>query len=106
MIILSWFVVKTKELIRILSFLVKDITISILYLVIEVKKKFNEIGIRYNFNMWVFTKKTFDNKPMFFQFQVKNNVCIFNFTNLKQIFSKDLHKSSLASTYSVSNTAK
>jgi len=53
--------------------------------------------------MWVSTKKTFNNGPMFFQFQRKNDFCIYDFTNLKQIFFKELHESLFASAYSVSN---
>lgn len=53
--------------------------------------------------MWVSTKETFDNSLMFFQFKRKNDFCIFKFTNLKQFFTKTIHKSSLPSIYSVSN---
>jgi len=53
--------------------------------------------------MWVSTNEAFNNAPMLFQFSQKNNFCIFNFTNMKQLYSKEIHESLFSSIYSVSN---
>lgn len=53
--------------------------------------------------MWVSTKKTFNNAPMFFQFCRKNDFCIFSFTNMKQLYSKEIHESLFATIYSTTN---
>ncbi|XP_001951900.2 uncharacterized protein LOC100163999 [Acyrthosiphon pisum] len=53
--------------------------------------------------MWMPTKKTFNNAPMFFQFRRKGDFCIFSFTNMKQLYSKEIHESSLASIYAPTN---
>lgn len=52
--------------------------------------------------MWVSTKKQYENSLMFFQFLQKNNLCIFNFTNMKTFYNKEIHESLIASLYSVS----
>lgn len=52
--------------------------------------------------MWVTTKKIFRNDLMYFQFISKNDRYIFNFTNKKEIYSKEIYKPSFASIYSVS----
>jgi len=52
--------------------------------------------------MWVPTKKTFNNASMFFQFCRKDDFCIFSFTNMKQLYSKEIHEASLGTIYSVS----
>jgi len=53
--------------------------------------------------MWVSTKKTFNNDPIFFQFCRNGDLCIFNYTNMKQLFSKEIHEHSFATIYSVRN---
>ncbi|CAH1715597.1 uncharacterized protein LOC114127203 [Aphis gossypii] len=53
--------------------------------------------------MWVSTNETFNNAPMLFQFSQKNNFCIFNFTNMKQLYSKEIHESLFSSIYSSAN---
>jgi len=54
--------------------------------------------------MWVPTKKSFNNAPMYFQFRRKGDFCIFSFTNMKQLYSKEIHETSLATLYSVSTS--
>ncbi|XP_022160320.1 uncharacterized protein LOC111026529 [Myzus persicae] len=53
--------------------------------------------------MWVSTKKTFKNAPMFFQFCRKDDFCIFSFTNMKQLYSKEIHEPSFAAIFSPTN---
>ncbi|XP_025196862.1 uncharacterized protein LOC112595766 [Melanaphis sacchari] len=53
--------------------------------------------------MWVSTKKTFNNTLMLFRFCRENDFCIFNFTNMKQLYSKVIHESLFASIYSSTN---
>ncbi|XP_026813320.1 uncharacterized protein LOC113553924 isoform X2 [Rhopalosiphum maidis] len=53
--------------------------------------------------MWVSTKKTFNNTLMLFQFCRKSDICIFSFTNMKQLYSKEIHESLFTSIYSSTN---
>ncbi|VVC43109.1 XLF family [Cinara cedri] len=53
--------------------------------------------------MWVSTKKQYENSLMFFQFLQKDDLCIFNFTNMKKLYSKEIYKTSIASLYSTTN---
>lgn len=52
--------------------------------------------------MWVSTKKKLNNSLMFFQFLKKNDILYFYFTNMKQLYSKEIHESLFSSMYSVS----
>lgn len=53
--------------------------------------------------MWVSTNETFNNATMLFQFSRKNNFCIFSFTNMKQLYSKEINESLFSSIYSSTN---
>lgn len=53
--------------------------------------------------MWTPTRKKFNDQAMFFQFYQKDDYCIFNLTNMKQIYAKAIQESSFASIYSVCN---
>lgn len=52
--------------------------------------------------MWVTTKKQYENSLMFFNFQEKNDLCTFKFSNMKKLYSKQIEESSIPSLYSVS----
>lgn len=43
--------------------------------------------------MWIFTKKSFNGNPLFFQFLREEEFFTINFTNLKQMFSKKIDNS-------------
>lgn len=53
--------------------------------------------------MWVSTKEKLDGSIVFFQFTVENELCIFNFTNMKNFYAKEIHKSLITSIYAVSS---
>lgn len=56
-------------------------------------------------SMWLSTNKVFDNSLMFFKFQKTNDSCLFNFTNGKKMFSKEVSIASFDELYSVSNNS-